>query len=395
MPTLRFPEFSDEWQTAHLGDVATFKNGKPFEDFVHPSGSYNLITIDSVDIEGNLKRKFKKVTETDDSLQKGDIVTVLSDIAHGELLGLTSLIPSDDQYVLNQRMGRLRPKDGVEAAFLSHYINTKQSFFRKRGQGTSQRHIYEKDINELPVALPGSNEQQKIAGFLTAIDQKIEAIDRKIELLKRYKKGTARRLFTQQTRFNNNGGGAYPDWQTVALGTAIQKSSRKNKDLACKNVQSVSNSHGFVNQTEYFNNHSVASKDLSNYYVIEKGMFAYNPSRIDVGSLAYKSDNETSVVSPLYVCFRAKNTILMDDFLLHWFSTATFAKQMTSSFEGSVRNTLNYESLSNMQIALPSIDEQQKIADFLVALDNKITIEQTKLARSKTFKKALLQRMFV
>ncbi len=84
-------------------------------------------------------------------------------------------------------------------------------------------------------------------------------------------------------------------------------------------MQSVSNKHGFINQDEYFENRRVASKDTSNYYVIKKGFFAYNPSRIDVGSLAYKFDDEISIISPLYVSFQANKEKIIDEFLLNWF----------------------------------------------------------------------------
>src|SRR5690554_2675000 len=90
------------------------------------------------------------------------------------------------------------------------------------------------------------------------------------------------------------------EWERIPLKNILIKNSTKNKNQKYTLVQSVSKIHGFINQDEFFENRRVASKDTSNYYVIKKGAFAYNPSRIDIGSLAYKFDDKTSIISPLY-----------------------------------------------------------------------------------------------
>ena len=182
------------------------------------------------------------------------------------------------------------------------------------------------------------------------------------------------------------------EWKVEKLGEILFKNSAKNKNLNHSLVQSVSNKYGFINQDEYFDNRIIASKDTSNYYVIKKGYFAYNPSRIDVGSLAYKHDDATSIISPLYVSFRANNEKICDLFLLNWFSSENFKQQMI--FEGGVRNTLNYENLTEIKIALTSITEQQKIASCLSSLDEVIAAHSQKLELLKEHKKGLMQNLF-
>lgn len=182
------------------------------------------------------------------------------------------------------------------------------------------------------------------------------------------------------------------EWDVTTLGEILIKNSTKNRELKYSLVQSVSNKHGFINQDEYFDNRIIASKDTSNYYVIDKGVFAYNPSRIDVGSLAYKQDNNISIISPLYVSFRAKQEKAVDLFLLNWFFSEQFRKQMI--FEGGVRNTLNYENLQEIEIVFPSITEQQKIASCLSSLDELITAHSQKLELLKSHKKGLMQNLF-
>lgn len=183
------------------------------------------------------------------------------------------------------------------------------------------------------------------------------------------------------------------EWEEKKLGEILIKNSTKNKKQKYSLVQSVSNKFGLINQEEYFENRRIAGKDTSNYYVIKKGYFAYNPSRIDVGSLAYKYDNETSIISPLYVSFKADNKLVLDYFLLNWFDSENFTKQMI--FEGGVRNTLNYESLIQIKILLPpSINEQQRIAACLSSLDELISTHSQKLELLKAHKKGLMQNLF-
>lgn len=181
-------------------------------------------------------------------------------------------------------------------------------------------------------------------------------------------------------------------WETKTLAKLLIKNSTKNKALKHFLVHSVSNKHGFINQDEYFDNRRVASKNTSNYYVIKQGYFAYNPSRIDVGSLAYQKDDITSIISPLYISFKANNDEVEDIYLLHWFFSEAFTSQMI--FEGGVRNTLNYENLIQINIILPSLKEQQKIASCLSSLDEVIIVHKDKLEALKSHKKGLLQNLF-
>lgn len=185
------------------------------------------------------------------------------------------------------------------------------------------------------------------------------------------------------------------DWEERKLRDLLNKNSEKNKNLSVINVESVSNKTGFTKQTDQFEDYSVASADLSNYYVIREKQFAYNPSRINVGSIAYKDlGDEISVVSPLYVSFSAKK-ILNDGFLWNWFKTASFDDQRQRLSAGGVRDTLSFNQLSEMNTMFPTYPEQQKIGSFFKQLDNTIALHQRKLDLLKEQKKGFLQKMFV
>ncbi len=198
VPALRFPEFRDagEWEEVTLGSICDYWNGSSHEGSVSKNGHYYLISLNSIDIDGNLKPDMKRLSFTDESLQKGDLVMVLSDVAHGNFLGLTDIIP-DEYYVLNQRMAGLRQKDGnsSDARFLRYFINANQQYFKSNGQGSSQLNLSKYSVTEFPVAFPCIKEQQKIADCLSSVDDLITAQAEKIEGLKTHKKGLMQQLF--------------------------------------------------------------------------------------------------------------------------------------------------------------------------------------------------------
>ena len=254
------------------------------------------------------------------------------------------------------------------------------------------------EFKQIIFTIPKSQEeQQKIGNLFHELDHTIALHQRKLAKLKELKQGYLQKLFPEngskfpQLRF----AGFADDWEDRKLRDLLNKNSEKNKNLSVINVESVSNKTGFTKQTDQFEDYSVASADLSNYYVIREKQFAYNPSRINVGSIAYKDlGDEISVVSPLYVSFSTKK-VLNDGFLWNWFKTASFDAQRQRLSEGGVRDTLSFNQLSEMNTMFPTYPEQEKIASFFKQLDNTIALHQRKLDFLKEQKKGLLQKMFV
>ena len=198
VPEWRFPEFKDsgEWKEKKLGEVCNYWNGDSHESNVNENGEYYLISLNSIDIDGNLKSEMKKITYTDYSLKKNDLIMVLSDIAHGNFLGLTAIIPND-RYVLNQRMGGLRIKDSRNSSpfFIRAYINYNQKYFKSNGQGSSQLNLSKSSVIDFSMLLPSLPEQQKITNFLSGIDDLINKQTGKIKMLKQHKKALMQGLF--------------------------------------------------------------------------------------------------------------------------------------------------------------------------------------------------------
>ena len=184
--------------------------------------------------------------------------------------------------------------------------------------------------------------------------------------------------------------------KSFKLDDILIKNNAKNKDLSILNVESISNKKGFISQKEQFDNYQVASKDLSNYYVIHPKDFAYNPSRINVGSIAYKSPNDVKgIVSPLYVSFKCKNDIVLDKYLWHWFKSTNFEHQRVRLSEGGVRDILSFNQLSKMKIYIPSFEIQRQTINLLEILIQYKEEVDLKLNNLKLIKNTLLQSMFL
>ncbi|MEG3336232.1 restriction endonuclease subunit S, partial [Streptococcus suis] len=252
------------------------------------------------------------------------------------------------------------------------------------------------DLLRSEIPLPTLPEQEVIGSFFSDLDQLITLHQRKLDTLKEQKKTYLKLLFPAkgQTKPALRFQGFEDDWEEVKLGEVLIKNSKRNKDLRIINVESVSNRLGFVKQTEQFEDYSVASSDLSNYYVISEKQFAYNPSRINVGSIAYKKlGEESSVVSPLYVSFSTSENV-EDYYLWYWFKTELFHSQRIVFSEGGVRDTLSYNQLSEIILSLPSLPEQEVIGTFFSTLDQKIAQVEDKLASLKEMKKTLLRKLF-
>jgi len=195
-------------------------------------------------------------------------------------------------------------------------------------------------------------------------------------------------------RFTKDDGTDYPDWRAdMRLGNYIQEVSCKNRELKYIEVWSVSNKHGFIKQSEQFDNREVASKDISNYKIIYKNMYAYNPSRINVGSIARSHSNSIGVVSPMYITFTT-NESLNVEYFDQYISTFSFQENVRNNTSGSVRDSLNFKALSSFQIPLPCLEEQEQIADYLSTIDEQITLQQQKCDALSLYKKSMLQQIF-
>ena len=245
--------------------------------------------------------------------------------------------------------------------------------------------------------LPSLDEQRQIAGLFAKLDSLIALHQRKHEKLKTVKQSLLEKMFPKEgedvpeIRFE----GFTDPWEQRTFDEFVYASGSRNADNLDLESHSVSNTSGFVPQSEQFENGgTMAEADKTAYWIVEPGSFAYNPARINVGSIGYLATRENVIVSSLYEVFRSDETC-DDRFLWHWLKSALFAKQIEALQEGGVRLYFFFDKLLKSEITMPSIREQSIIGSLFDWLDSLIALHQRELDILKNLKQALLEKMFV
>ena len=184
------------------------------------------------------------------------------------------------------------------------------------------------------------------------------------------------------------------DWEQRKFSDITFPAGEKNKDNLPLESYSITNEHGFVPQDEKFENGgTMREADKRMYYIVSPNSFAYNPARINVGSIGYQNIGKNVIVSSLYEVFKTSEDV--DDRLLwHWFKSPDFQKLIMQLQEGGVRLYFYYDKLCMGEVSLPSLEEQRKIGKLFDTLDNLITLHQRKYDMLKKVKKAMLEKMF-
>ena len=272
---------------------------------------------------------------------------------------------------------------GYDGTFMSYQLNGKRKYdIAKVAQGVSVVHLYGEHLKGVKTINPCLTEQKKIASLLTLLDERIATQNKIIEDLKKLKSAIIEMEYGQMAKSISH------------IGDFIEQISKRNKDSAIKNVLSVSNSQGFIQQSEQFENRIVASDDTSNYKIVERNDFAFNPARINVGSIARLTTFERGIVSPMYICFRTKD-ILFPEYLDYYFESKQFFTEIQKRLEGSVRQCLSFDGLCNIPLCVPAIEMQQQIGKRLSALVQEIKLEIDFLELLQKQKKFLLYQMFI
>lgn len=184
------------------------------------------------------------------------------------------------------------------------------------------------------------------------------------------------------------------DWEQRKFADFTWDAGKRNKEDLDLESYAITNEHGFIRQCDAHDDFGyMKDTDRKAYNIVQPNSFAYNPARINVGSIGYYKGVENVIVSSLYEVFQTDNYV-NDRFLWHWLKSDEFPRWIERLQEGSVRLYFYYDKLCECQLYMPSLEEQEKIASFLDALDNFITLHQRKCEQTKTLKKYMLQKMF-
>jgi type I restriction enzyme S subunit len=395
VPRLRFKEFSGEWDKKTIEELVNLKViFKPLDGNhgeLHPKSSdyvdagipfimANDIKNNVVDIEGA-----KKIVKSQaDKLQKGFSLEGDVLLTHKGSVGFVAIVPplSSDYIMLTPQVTyyRVANKQKLSNKFLANFFLSpvfQKELLLLAGGGT-RAYLGITDQRSLKVHLPCLPEQTKIANFLTAVDEKIAQLTQKGELLARYKKGAMQQIFSQQLRFKDDDGREFLEWKEAELGEL------------CSITTGKLDANAMVTNGKY------------RFYTCAKEFYQIDKYAFDTDALLV-SGNGANVGYIHY--FNGKfnayqRTYVLDDFeqniiyIKYFLDENLNARIFKEKKEGNTPYIV-LGTLTEMQILLPSQYEQTKIANFLTALDEKISHNKTQLNALKQYKQGLLQQLFV
>ena len=381
VPNLRFPEFSGEWVTKSINDLAVVIGGGTPDTTVKSywDGEIQWFTPSEIGKNKYVDSSLRTITEVGLNNSSAKLLppnTIL--LSSRATIGECSL--SLRECATNQGFQCLVSKK-CNVDFLYYLIQTKKKDLIRKSCGSTFLEISANEVRKIQVSVPSDVEQQKIAELLSLIDERIATQNKIIEDLKKLKSAIIHRCYSSQTNM-------------IPLSELLKQCSDRNRSGSDLQVLSVSNKYGFIAQSNQFEDREVASDDTSNYKVVKKGVFAYNPARINVGSIALYEMDGNGIVSPMYVCFTTKSELL-PSYLKYYFASQTFKHEMYKRLEGSVRLCLTFEELCNIEIHLPSIEQQKNISKYISKIENNLSLVDSIFSKYQQQRRYLLSQMFI
>ncbi len=403
-PQLRFEGFTDDWEERKLGSLTTVVRGaspRPIQDpkwFDKESDIGWLRIADVTEQNGriyHLEQHISKLGQektrvlTEPHLLLSIAATVGKPVVNYVKTGvhdgfLIFLNPTFEREFMFQWLEMFRPK------------------WQKYGQPGSQVNLNSELVRNQEIVLPNYKEQQKIGSFFKQLDNTITLHQRKLDLLKEQKKGYLQKMFPKngekvpELRF----AGFADDWEERKLSSIAERVTRKNKNNESTLPLTISAQDGLVDQNDYFNK-QVASRDVTGYFLVKNGEFAYNKSYSNGypwGAIKRLDKYEMGVLSTLYIVF--KPTAINSQFLVSYYETTRWYREVSKNAAEGARNhgllNISPNDFFNTLLTIPkSAEEQQQIGSFFKQLDDTIALHQRKLDLLKEQKKGFLQKMFV
>jgi type I restriction enzyme S subunit len=413
-PELRFSEFSEEWKKEALDEYIELLSGFAFKGEDISENSNGIPLLRGINITEGYIRHSKDI----DRYYEGDLNNLLKFILleNDLVLGMdgskvgknVALIEEQDAgSLLIQRVARIRSneKSNINYIYQNIFSTKFRRYVDKVNTSSGIPHISSKQIKEFKIAIPNPTEQTKIATFLTAVDKRINLLQKKKAELEQYKKGVMQKLFSVKTdsvktdcnpslRFKNDDGSDFPDWEVKKLGEVgeiINGLTYSPKNINEKGVL-VLRSSNVKNRALKFNDNVFVLTDSFNPVMKNDILICVrNGSKRLIGKNVI-IDKETEGVA--FGAFMTVYRSAFNSFLYHWFDTDEYKKEVHKNL-GATINSINGSDLKKFKVPFPSKEEQQKIANFLSSIDKSIDNMTNQIDDSVIFKKGLLQKMFV
>ncbi|WP_191963496.1 restriction endonuclease subunit S [Pseudotamlana haliotis] len=428
IPKLRFKEFEGEWESKRFGHLLkSSRLGGNYANNETPNEN-PLIKMGNLG-RGNISLDKIQYVEEGESLNDKDLIQ-FGDLFFNtrntlDLVGKVSIWRNElPRAFYNSNLMYIKFENNF---FMNYRLNSFQGIkgLRRLATGTtSVAAIYTKDLLKLKLTVPTLPEQQKIATFLSSVDKKIQQLTKKEALLEQYKKGVMQQLFSGKLRFKPDGftethskaslrdgttkqtdanQTKYPNWEEKRLGEIGFLKNGLNKDK-----KEFGYGSPFVNLMDVFGKSEIQNKsfDLVNStdkekesYSVLKGDVLFIRSsvkRTGVGeAVVVREDLLNTVYSGFLIRYRDQTNNLILEYKKYCFSSQSFRKELLSYATSSANTNINQESLNKLKVNIPCLEEQQKIASFLSSIDTKIEAVNTQISQTQSFKKGLLQQMFV
>ena len=317
-------------------------------------------------------------TNSKSALQTGDVLVVRSG-APGTACVVTEKYA--DSNCIDIVFARPRRAD-VIPEYLAEFTNSPVGRRHVLGMqgGLALKHFNVGAYKKLELLLPGLAEQSRIVDLLAAWDTAAQKTEQLIAAKEQHYTHELSLLISR---------GHHPRGH---VGSFAHEVSERNRGGNEARVLSVTNSRGFVLPEDQFERR-VASADLSNYKVVRRGQYAYNPSRINVGSIARLDAWDDGVLSPMYVVFGLDEAKVDSDYFLHWLDSHEARERIKKSAQGSVRETVSFSEFASLAIPLPDTARQTAIARYLNVLREEIALLGQSVDAIKQQKRGLMQKL--
>ncbi len=399
VPKLRFPGFEGEWSRSKFADIATFSKGKGISKAeIDANGLTECVrygelythyqeTISEVKSRTSIPTKNLVLSEANDVIIPASGESQI-DIATASCILRSGIALGGDLNIIKTN------NDGV---FLSYYLNySKKQEIANLAQGISVVHLYATQLATLNLNLPSQDEQSKVADFVSTIDIKLNHLKKKKSLLEQYKKGMMQKIFNQEIRFKDDDGKDFGEWEEKTLdGFMAERNTQTPKSDEYPLMAFIANIGVTKKGDRYNREFLVNDEENKKYKRTEKGDFIYSSNNLETGSIGLNNFGSASI-SPVYSIFEISNRC-NKEFLGMYLRSKEFINKMKKFRQGVVYGQWRIHESDFLQLTvnLPSVDEQTKIANFLLAIDDKINLVSEQIENCEVWKKGLLREMFV
>ena len=391
-PKIRFKRYEDDWEQRKLSEIAIEKlsNGIMNNQANDETGLRHINVINMYDPDKIHPEKLTFSNYDEDAVKKcnvewGDIFLTRSSLKP-EGIAESNVLLDSGRFVYDDHLIRLKlDKEKYDPFFVK--LNLSGSIFKRqfiaRAKTTAFTTIGQEDIAECFGLFPEKEEQEKIGTYFSNLDHLITLHQRKCEETKSLKKYMLQKMFPEngkcvpEIRFS----GFSDDWEQRKFSEFVKNVAVRNREGLELECYAVTNDRGFISQKDAHDDFGyMVDVDTTAYNIVPPNSFAYNPARINVGSIGYYAGTENVIVSSLYEVFQTADYV-DDRFLWHWFKSEHFPKWIERLQEGSVRLYFYYDKLIQCEIKMPSLEEQMKIGAYFNHLDHLITLHQRKCYR--------------